>query len=628
MISLGNNQNIAKWADLINKGKAVRYNEKEHTFEKVGVLGRFRNFLRPKVKRQIDQKVAEVVAKELRQRFEAGERGEHYEALMTVSEAIYASKRINKHAPENSAVLERYLVGIKRAFNGEDCHYQHQLNRNLINDDSPSYDPRLLGVSKEFAESHPDFVEFMLSNNIYYQRVRTSPSNEIMLASNEQGEPLLPFAEFGQGNAQEIHTYTRTWAETKADLKNKGQRNDADGTLKDSHHMTMWGLVEQGSYMWDRFTPITRIDPPETPCFQIASYHPQDRLVPGLFDEQGHSGMVFVDKEGFVYSCGFYCHPDSDFYKALKAQASAIRSPDLYEARVDLNWQSMVENGKKVQLTSLANRWNDGVLQFNFEDDAVGAPCLEAVRRTWSREADNLAEGAAKTALAGKAKELDEALAKNSRVADIQKLTRDLFVMMNVEGIDVLEMTAEEKFSAMMGRVTDLQAKTKEAIETGRWDNGALPYSLGENNCTHVSRYYFGQFAEVNLAAVKTPKILNTRPGQGADKKYLPPVKESPFSRLKWAEISVKSHILGKILRVGTLLPLVGSKVFGRGTAAEGFTPITSFWGGVKNFTKAPVSPQQVREEGMALQFNISSATRKILNWLHRPSGILPIYRR
>lgn len=620
-MNIDNNSDVNKWANLLCDGKAVQYNEKTQTLERVGFFSRFCNFFRPKKARAIDQKVAEVVTKELRTRFEQHEAGANYDALINLSEALYSSKRIQKKAPEQVVVLERYLVGVKRAFSNENCHYAHQKNINFFDPNQYLYDPRLLNTSQNYAENNPDFVEFLLNNNIYYQMVRTCPEDEVTLQFDENGVPALPFAEF---NADRTNQFERTWADTKEYLKDHELINLEDGTLKE-HHMTRWGLVEQHSFMWDSLTPFTQIDPPAKPCFQIASYHPNESLVPGLSNDQGHTGMVFVGSDGRVFSCGFYSHPDSDFYVALKSQPSAIRSPDLYESRVDVSWQSIAADNEAMRPASLPTRWNDGILQFDFDDDAADAPCIEAVLKTWNEASDEIAEGVAKEGIQAKVTELTAALATNSRVADIERISGEAIQLLQAEGVHVNGMTADDKFKTLMGRVVDLQHKTKEALETGNWDNGALPYSLAENNCTHVSRYFFGQFAEVNLGARKTSQILNTRPSQ--KNKFLPPVEKSPISRLKWAQIAVKSVILGSVLRIGSILP-IASKALGRGKAAPGFTPITSLKGCLKNFFKAPVSPQQVREESMAEQFNISSTTRKIINWFHKPSGLLPIYRR
>lgn len=629
VINLNDHSAVEKWVDLLSKGKAVKYNEKKQTLERIGILGRFRLFFCRKAAKAIDQKVATVIGNELRRRFQENAGGENLEALTLLADSFYSSKRVRNNAPEETAILERYNIGVKRLFQGnEDAHYSHPTNLKFFDTQASARDPRLMGASQAYAESHPDFVEFLLNNNLYYQKMRTCASDAMDFAVNDAGEPMLPFVqrpadalEFDEASLQ---IDLLSWDQIKADLRARDLIKTEDSTLK-THHMTKWGLLEQHSYEWDRMTPITKIDPPAAPCFQIASYHPKDKLVPGIFDDQGHTGMVFVDKDGYVYSCGFYCHPDSYFYAALKAQKSALRSPDLYEARVDLNWQSIAGKKDKMNTGALPLRWNDGILQFNCEKDPAGEPCLAKILKTWEEAKRTREHIPNSDRIDAKVREIEDALSKDSKVSRIKELSDHLLGMVLQQGIIVEQMDENEKFATLMGRVQDLQDKTLRAMETDDWSNGALPYMLAENNCTHVSRYYFGQYAEVLLGMKKTPEILNTRPGQG--ERFLPPVKQSPFSRVKWIDISLKSALLGRVLRVLSLTPILSTAWLGRGKAGKGFTPRTSLKSCLKNVFKAHVSPQQVREEGMSEQFKIPSLTRKIMKWISRPSGMLPIYK-
>lgn len=632
--ALDNNDALAKCVHAVQAGKPIKYNEKKKTFERIGFWGRLWRFICPKHANKTDRKVLGLVTGHMRTAFMNKDKvqAEQFAALGT---ALCSSKRMRKLAPDESAALERYTVGARRVLLGDkDAHYVHPTNLRFFETDKSKVDPRMLGTEQKYAEDHPDFVEFLLNNNIYYQMVRTwaTPPASLVLDKDVAGNPLLPFVNASED--MEFDQFTRTWDETSAYLRENDLINEADSTLKE-HHMTKWGLLHQHNFMWDKMTPITKIDPPTAPCFQIASYHPEEQLVPGVFNEQGHAGMVFVDKDGYVYSCGFFCHPDSNFYAALKPQQSAIRSPDLYEARVDINWQVLAQDTPPSPGV-LPVRWNDGILQFNFADDVPAYPCLQKIFDTWNAAKLTFPEGAERKFIEKRVDVVEKLLQANSKTSEIKKAADQLFGALLAQNIKVKEMTADEKFKAMMGRVHDLQRHTKNAIQTGNWENnalsnmtvevnGPLPFMMAENNCSHVALYGFGQYGEVMLGMEKTSQVVNTRPSQPG--KHLSPVAKSPISRLKWVEISIKSALMGRVMRTLSLLPFVSTLFLGRGKAAPGFTPKTSFKSCLKNAFKSQVTPQKIREKGMAMQFKIKSIFRKCLLMFHNPSGLLPIYK-
>lgn len=631
MINL-NNSKINDWAEWIAEGKTVKYNTHTQKFEQASLWGRFCLFFRPSLKREIDQKLTSLVLNELRSRFQDGQRGRQLEELILLADALKKSKRIQKHAPGESAILERYSVGMKRAFLKREANYTLLENIKFYHPDASQRDERLLGVTQEFAEKNPDFVEFALNNHLYHQMVRTFDEKSTCLEIVD-GEPMLPFVRAKRDGFAELYAFDenkdlencekRSWSETKAYLKNHSLIKPESSVLK-WHHMTKWGLLQQHSYLWDSMIPITKINPPSAACFQVVSYHSKEKLVPGLFEDQGHSGMVFVDKNGYVYSCGFFCHPKANFYAALKAQPAVIRSPDLYEARVDLSWQSIVSKKAKGENPSSMVRWNDGILQFDLVDDEAGKPCLAKILQAWSKAQDGIFESPEKLAIANKVKQIEVLLGANSKISKIEQSANELFAMLSDLGLVVEAMSAEQKFAALMGRMHDLQRKTVDALSSGDWEQGALTYMMAENNCTHVSRYYFGQYGEVMLGLQKTANIVNTRPSQEGP--FLPRVEESPISRLKWIEISLKTVLLGRVLRLLSLTPIVATKYLGRGESHPGIRAKTSTGSALKNLFKTHVAPQQVREEGMAQQFLIPSRIHKFLGGLFRPSWELPIY--
>jgi hypothetical protein len=136
---------------------------------------------------------------------------------------------------------------------------------------------------------------------------------------------------------------------------------------------------------------------------------------------------------------------------------------------------------------------------------------------------------------------------------------------MKSHGISTKEWSKEKKFEALVRRANLLQKKTTKANETGEWGEGALPYMMAEQNCSHVSRYFFGQWVQVNLGGRKTRKVLNTRPIENKKMAYHPSINKNIFSRWKWAYIALQSVVSSKVMRVFALMPFVATKKFGRG---------------------------------------------------------------
>lgn len=567
-----------------------------------------------------DIELVKTVSADLHQLFELGLGGKQAN-LETLAEHILKSKKIQKHAPQELAELERWLVGLQRQA-GKEGVYQLESNRKFFYEISSIRDPRLLGVTQTFAEKNPDFVEFALKNHIYNQMARTSESTEI----NEQAG--LPFVEFAMNketsSPEAIRSFTRSWEQAKNYLVGKKALDTKDYALVDCH-MTKWGLVNQPNYEWDMMQPLTKIAPPENPCFQVVSFHPDDKILPDTFGNQGHVGMIFVDSKGYVYSMGFFCHPDSNFNAFLKMQRSVLRSPDRYDTWVNGNWQQIV--GAQTSSVIPPN-WNEGLLQFTIKDDGDNDPCIEQLLHVWKeckREDINRKNAPEYAEVRVAKKALKKALRENTKITKIDKLSKTLFTKMNQAGLEIRPMTADQKFKALMHRVNVLQQKTKEANLTGNWNNGAVPYMSSEQSCAHVGRFYFGQWVETNLGGTKDANVINTRPLQ--EEQFLPNVKKSPFSRTKWARISIKPRLAGMLFRLFTILPFTSAKM-GRGQA-EFDTPMrTSLWGCIKKIFVPVMTPQMVREEAMGVQFKIKSVTRSIFgHFFNTPSGFLPIYR-
>lgn len=639
-IDVSSGERLNLWAGWIHEGKSVRLS-KDGQLKKMGVCNRVHHFFRPSKAADTRQKIVEAMTVAMRDTFNDKTANNDLvlpNSLIFLCDEILLSKKFTKKAREQLPRLDRYLVGVEILCGAERVGYQCPENEQFFDEDETKRDPRLLGTQIQFAKANPDFVDFMLNNNIYYQRARTNSAEELAFQEPDQLEPSIPFWE-------EDATVLYNWAAIKQYAAEENVWENAEEyTLKD-YHMTKWGFLRQESFMWEEMRPITQVAAPDQPCFQVASYHPREDMTPGLFDEQGHSGMVFVDAEGYVYSCGFYCHPEEDFFKAQKTQRSAIRSPDLYEARVDINWQSMNRKNKNAPPPQLPVRWNDGVLQFNMLDDEEDAPCLLSIlnaAKEVRRTDENYCGGSAPLfeEIAQKRAKLERLLNRNSNMKKIEKVKGDLhnlLVALNQLQVDSnatpiglpTPMTATEKFDTMMRRVQDLQNKTRHALNTGDWGNGAIPYLMSESNCTHVSRYYFGQYGEVYLGMSKTGQVLNTRPG---GEQYLPEVDQSPFSRWKWAVITTKTVILSRTMRFLSVTPVVATKCLGRGKVKAGMDniePRTGFFQSVRSIFNSVATPQDVREEGMAEQFEIPSVVRKVVHKIHRPSAAgIPMYHK
>jgi len=617
MFNLEYTSEVHQWAKCLNHNQSLGIDETQHQLRP---LGWHQSYFKGK---EADRKLVQLVTSDLQRIFE-GKSLTHQPHLEYFATQILHSKRIQKHAPEELAGLERWLVGIQTRGGKEAC-YQLEVNQRFFHIDPKKRDPRLLGVSQVFAERHPDFAEFAIRNHLYYQMARTNKKTTLKTIGDE---PQLRFAEITSDPdsfaPSQISKLTKNWEEAKQDLIASKILNPEDYSMLHCH-MTKWGLVKQHDYEWERMQPITKVAPPAHPNFQIVSYHAEDKMLPNILGDQGHVGMTFTDSEGYVYNMGFFCHPDDDFYKFLKTQRSVLRAPDRYESRVDNNWQNLA-HGK--QLTeALPAHWNEGLLQFSLKDDTNANPCTEQLLNIWKAHKKVKSEQgypiAADRTLRLSKKALSKALKENTSVGKIQMLAQDLSTKMKTAGIKVEGMTAQEKFKALMGRVHDLQQKTLTANKTNDWSKGALPYMTVEQNCTHVARYYFGQWVEINLGGEKDPNVTNTRPIN--NRPFLPLVPSSPYSRLQWAWISTKYMLACRLLRIASLLPGL-SMMLGRGTAQKGITPRSSLWTCIKNFNAIPVTPQMVREEAMQVQFKIHSLIRTFWKYGNSPSGLLPKY--
>jgi hypothetical protein len=644
MINLSNTSDVNKYDSWMEQGLKLRSNAASKSLKTMGLGKRIWTWLFPKQLRATDKKIVQSVTLELKRSFEKEinepSEGQHLQSVVSLAENTLKNRRICKYSPDEAAALERWLVGVKNKHLGvTDQHYSMAKNTRYFAADEKKRDPSLFNVSQTFAENNPDFVDFALTNSLYRSAERAG--NVTFGLNAENGEPNLNFATLTEVNGewQAVSDAPVTWQELKARLKQEGalvlngdiNPKHADQrdytTLK--YQMTQWGLVDQHNYQWTELKPFAQIDNPSgKPCIQIVSYHAGKEIIPKAIGDQGHSGMIFVDSKGFVYSMGFFCHPESKFFAAFKAQRSVLRSSDSYESRVGANWQDLVKNTHQ---NDNQVRWNDGALQFDFEDDREDAiPCLESIKRTWvdskSKLAGDPAQRLAMKKIDRTYKKLNHLLGSNSSMDKIHQVSAKLYSQMEDVGITAQAWTKDQKFNVLIGRANHLQEKTNEANATGNWENGALPYMLAEENCSHVSRYYFGQWAQVNLGGHKTRNVLNTRPKQNAEQPYIPTIDNKVFSSWKWARISLLSVASSKVLRIVELVPVVSTKVFGRGKGEGNIAPRTGFRQAMRNFNHSAVTPQQIREEAMDVQQKGSSIIRKIVRKFHKPSGLLPIY--
>lgn len=551
---------------------------------------------------------------------------------------LLRDKKLTPETKEKLLQLDRWLTGYEKGVLKCIAEYRHSENKKLFDEN----DTRLLGASKDFAEANPDYVEFVLKNNISNWFHRVNPGK--VFETNAEGQPLIPFANFDmqgktftQLSTDDISARSYDWKTAKENLV-KEQSLDKDSYLLTGRQMTLWGLVLHHNFDWQQFVPITKVEPPHAPVIQVISYHPQRNLVPEMMGDQGHVGVIYIDREGFVYSFGFFCPPPpvANFYAALKPQTSYIRSPDLYEQRHGASYQELAA-GHVPDSQDIA--WNYGALQLKFSDD-TDLPCVQKVINIW-KELKKEAITGTEEEIAAKQQELDgirghkrnlkQLIKSDARRKVIQSKSNELFVMMaqykpTLHDPQSYRMTAQEKFMTMMERVVELQKKTVEARETCDWSNGAIPYMLAEQNCAHVGRLHFGRFAEVFLGAEKDKKVVDSRPGH---EQYLPELQKSPFTRLEWAKVTLANHVLGRIARFLFVTPYVSSSIFGRGTAGEGIKPMTSFWGCLKNLItfRSSISPAAVREESMEVERPIKSFTRRFFKWFSKPTSILPQHR-
>lgn len=528
------------------------------------------------------------------------------------------------------AQFERWLVGAEKKIQKHGCS-EYKLNENtrFFKEGNTA----LLGASKEFCELNPDFVDFILQNDIAHWFHRVSPNK---VFNSQDGKPLIPFGTIEMGDKkfqagfkeEDFQTEELCWEDAKKKLINE-KSLDKDTLALSGRQMTMWGLVSHHNFNWKVFKPITKVEAPAAPAVQVISYQDKKNKIPKVFGDQGHAGIIYVDKNGYVYSFGFFCPPPPEAYlmKALKSQRSMIRSPDPYESRHTASYEELanklVDKNKTVP-------WNYGALQFNLDDDLEGAPCYERVMQIWDKFSKLETRDEAKETIKKLKADIDVLTAQDSYGkckklhVRVQKLY-DTMLEYQPSLKNEKAMTGEEKFNLMLERVVDLQERTIEAREKHDWSNGAKPYNLKKQNCSTIALIHFGRWAQVYLNA-KTNKYnqdaknLDTRPN---GKKFLPSIDSS-----KWegALFSMKSLFLTWLGGLLSITPVFSTRVFGRGQASDNIQPQTSFLSCLKDFLlfRAPISPGEIRLKSMENQAPTNSIIRKLFKKIHSPARIIP----
>lgn len=523
-----------------------------------GRLEKINGMWRAKPRNAKEVALGKEIAKALHARFEQTNTSLTTEENRFIGEVI---GKLSWHAPDIANRIDRWRLGLI-------ARQQNISDSNKINN------PQFPAAWKSFLDANPDFVRFARRHDLLSQQKRTDAKDLFEWDGVDVKIQVATSLKRADDGTWVNESRYMSWQELKENLGADALYGKMQGTHHSSSHVTQWGLLLQDNVSWETLTPICRLtDPPEKPFIQVTSYIPGKDLFASL-KNQGHSGLLSVDSQGYVYTAGFYYAPGGDFNKLLSKQKGALRSPDPYEMKNPRDWREAVLE------TDPKERYNRSGLQFNFSDDTSKNPSLMSLLNTAETSQVNCPS----------LEPLKKALKHSGSITNIRNLQTQLHQELNQAKIQIIPLNKQQKMDHFLNFVTKTQCKLN-GISVPEIEE--LSYISTESNCAHVARYHFGAWAEVMLGAQKSQR---EDPVQ-SKKDVLPDVPINGKKALRWKSLKLTASAIfsARTMRIFGLFKAIKNCFFQQ-KGHESSIGLKYAW---KNLWRPYLTPNIIREEAL-----------------------------